>query len=139
MNAALIVAIILGCILRFPTRDYLMRDTVRQYPVKALSYLQQFHPQGRVFSDCLWGGYLIWNVRHIPVFMDSRIDIFEYNGVFADYLEALGGKNTLEVLNKYRIRYVLFPQESPVAYLLMHNVGWKIDYKDGTTVLLERK
>ena len=40
----------------------------------------------RCCNDCLWGGYLIWNVRDIPVFIDSRIDIYEYNGVFADYL-----------------------------------------------------
>lgn len=138
LNAALMIAIVLGCILRFPRPEYLWRDTVRNYPVKALSYLQQFHPEGRVFNDCLWGGYLIWNARHIPVFIDSRIDIFEYNGVFADYLDAMGGKNTLEILDKYNIRYVLYSRESTVAYLLMHNPGWKIDYQDGTAVLLER-
>jgi len=138
LNAALMVAIILFCIWRFPSSNYLWRDTVRGYPVKAMSYLSQFQPQGRVFNDCLWGGWLIWNARHIPVFMDSRIDIFEYNGVFADYLDAMGGKNTLELLDKYRIRYVLYKQESPVTYLLMHNTGWKVDYQDGTTVLLER-
>ena len=138
LNAAFMIAIVLGCILRFPTSAYLWRDTVRQYPVKATNYLQAFHPQGRVFNDCLWGGYLIWNVRQVPVFIDSRIDIFEYNGVFADYLDAMGGKNTLELLDKYRIRYVLYPQVSPVAYLLTHNTGWKVDYQDGTTVLLER-
>lgn len=138
LNALLIVAIVVGCGLRFPSREYLWRDTVRNYPVKALTYLQQLHPEGRVFNDCLWGGYLIWNARQIPVFMDSRIDIYEYNGVFADYLDAIGIRRTREVLNKYRIRYVLFKQASPVAYLLMHSTGWKIDYDDGTTVLLER-
>ena len=61
----------------------------------------------------------------IPVFIDSRIDIYEYSGVFADYLDAIGVKNTLEILDKYHIRYVLYQQESPVAYLLMHNAGWK--------------
>ena len=106
--------------------------------MKALPYLKQFQPQGRVFNDCLWGGYLVWNARNIPVFIDSRIDIYEYNGVFADYLDALGIKKTLEILNKYHIRYVLYPQESPVAYLLLHNTGWKTKYEDGTTVLLER-
>ncbi len=138
LNAILIIAMVAGCVLRFPTRQYLWRDTIRNYPVKALSYLQQFHPEGRVFNDCLWGGYLIWNARQIPVFIDSRIDIFEYNGVFADYLDAMGGKNTLEILDKYGIRYVLYKQDSVVAYLLMHTPGWKVDYQDGTTVLLER-
>jgi hypothetical protein len=138
LNAILIAAILAGCAWRFPSRDYLMRGTVRNYPVKALSYLRDFHPAGRVFNDCLWGGYLIWNQPNIPVFIDSRIDIYEYNGVFADYLDAIGIKNTLEILDKHRIRYVLFPRESPLAYLIMNTSGWKTDYEDGTTVLLER-
>ena len=138
MNAILIIGIFVGCTLRFPSDEYLWRDTTREYPVKAMGYLQQFHPQGRVFNECLWGGYLIWNARHIPVFMDSRIDIYEYNGVFADYLDAIGVKNTLEIFSKYNIRYVLFKKESPISYLLMHNAGWKVNYADGTAVLLER-
>jgi hypothetical protein len=138
LNAVLIVGILAACVWRFPSRDFLMRETVRDYPVKALSYLKAFHPQGRVFNEFLWGGYLIWNVRDIPVFIDSRIDIYEYKGVFADYLDAMGLKNTLEILDKYHIRYVLYKRESPVAYLLMHNSGWKTRYQDGTTVLLER-
>ncbi len=138
LNALIIAALLAGCVWRFPSRDYLLRDTVRSYPVKARDYLQQFQARGRVFNDCLWGGYLIWNVRNIPVFIDSRIDIYEYNGVFADYLDAIGIKNTLGILDKYHIRYVLFPQESPVAYLVTHTSGWKVDYQDGTTVLLER-
>ncbi|MGA2904363.1 MAG: hypothetical protein ABSD98_11065 [Candidatus Korobacteraceae bacterium] len=138
LNALLILAVLAACMWKLPSRDYLMRQTVQSYPVKALSYLQQFQPQGRVFNDCLWGGYLIWNARNIPVFIDSRIDIYEYNGVFADYLDAMGIKNTLEILDKYHIRYVLYKQDSSVAYLLMHNSGWKTRYQDGTTVLLER-
>ncbi len=51
------------------------------------------------------------------MFIDSRIDIYEYNGVFADYLDAIGIKNTLEILDKYHIRYVLFPEDNSVAYL----------------------
>ncbi len=138
LNAILIAGILASCMWRLPGREYLMRDTVRNYPVKALPYLRTFQPEGPVFNDCLWGGYLIWNVRHIPVFIDSRIDIYEYSGVFADYLDVIGINKTLEVLDKYHIRYVLFPCGSPVAYLLLHNNGWKTDYQDETTVLLER-
>ena len=66
---AILMAVLLGlCIWRFPSRDQLMRDTIQSYPVKALNYLQHFQPQGRVFNDCLWGGYLIWNVAQ-----DSRL------------------------------------------------------------------
>ena len=138
LNVVLMIAIASACAWRFPSADHLLRDTVKTYPVNASGYLRQFHPQGRVFNDFLWGGYLIWNYRDLPVFIDSRIDIFEYNGVFADYLDAIGVKNALEILDKYNIRYVLFRRESPLTYLLMHNAGWKTDYEDGTTVLLEK-
>jgi len=138
LNAIFMVVIVVGCVWRFPSAQFLMRDTINKYPYRALNYLHQFQPRGPVFNDCLWGGYLIWNVRNIPVFIDSRIDIYEYNGVFADYLDALGIKNTLEILNKYHIRYVLFPHQSAVAYLLMNNSGWKTRYQDETTILLER-
>lgn len=138
LNAVLIIGIIAGCVWRFPTPEYLLRDTVKNYPVKALPYLQQFRPQGRVFNHFLWGGYLIWNARHIPVFIDSRVDIYEYRGVFADYLDAIGIKNTLGIFDKYQIRYVLYPKDSPISYLLLHTAGWKIDYDDGTTILFER-
>ena len=138
LNAALTLVIIGGCAWRLPSRDFLQRDTTRNYPVKALPYLRQLHPKGRMFNDCLWGGYLIWNVRDIPVFIDSRIDIYEYNGVFADYLDAIGVNNTLRILDKYQIRYVLDRKDSPVAYLLMNTHAWKANYQDELTVLLER-
>jgi hypothetical protein len=138
LNLLLIVAIVAGCARQFPTEEFLLRDTQRNYPVKALEYLRGFHPEGRVLNDYLWGGYLIWNVRHIPVFIDSRVDIFEYNGVFADYLDLTQLRNGLEILDKYHIRYVLYRKNSAVAYLLMNSPGWKTRYQDATTILLER-
>ncbi len=138
LNFVFIAAMVTGVVWRFPSQDFLLRDTVRNYPVRAMGYLATFHPRGPVFNDCLWGGYLVWNLREVPVFIDSRIDIYEYNGVFADYLDAIGIDRPLAVLDKYRIDYVLFRKESPLAYLLMNTTGWKTDYRDDTTVLLER-
>src|ERR1017187_1055 len=138
LNAVIILGILAGCIWTLPSERHLMEDTVKDYPVKALPYLQQFQPAGRVLNDYLWGGYLILNARHIPDFVDSRVDIFEYNGVFQDYLDIMGVKRPLELFDKYHIRYVLYEKDTPLAYLLLHNPGWKTNYDDGTTVLLER-
>ncbi len=138
LNGAIILAILIGCSWTFPSAKYLMEDSVKLYPVKATAYLQQFHPQGRVFADYLWGGYMIWNVRQIPVFVDSRVDIYEYKGVFGDYLDAMGLVKPLEVLDKYHIQYVLFTKDKPLSYLLAHAPGWKIDYQDDNAMLFER-
>lgn len=109
-----------------------------EYPTRALGYLKEFHPRARVFNDYLWGGYLIWNTPQIPVFIDSRVDLFERNGTFKDYLDAIHIVNSLAILDKYDIGYVLFRRDTPLVYLLSHNPAWKIDYQDETTVLLER-
>ena len=53
-------------------------------------------------------------------------------------LDAIGVNNTLRILDKYHIRYVLDRKDSPVAYLLMNTRDWKTDYQDDVTVLLER-
>ena len=86
----------------------------------------------------LYGGYLGWSDRNLKVFIDSRIDIFEYAGVLQDYLDLLGLTKSQEILDKYGIRYVLFPPNEPLAYTLRHDPGWKVTYSDQVCVLLER-
>lgn len=139
LNAAIILVVLGGAIWSFPTSKFLMENTITDYPVKALPYLQQWKPEGRVFNDYLWGGYLIWNVPQIPVFVDSRVDIFDHRGIFGDYLDAMGVKRPMEIFDKYHIRYVLYGKDKPLAYLLLHTPGWKVKYDDGTTVLFERE
>lgn len=72
------------------------------------------------------------------MFVDSRVDIFERNGVFLDYLNAQKLRGSLAILDKYSIRYVLFERKAALSYLLEHTPGWKIDYQDPTTILFER-
>ena len=100
----------------------------------------------------LWGGYLEWNDPALKIFVDSRADIFVYTGVLQDYLDLLGSDSLVRrldpVLQKYQIRYVLFPpgdsanpllSGSGITYLLQHNPEWKIDYQDKVCVLMERQ
>ena len=139
LNAVLILAMVGGCVWRLPRDPVLWRDTVRDYPVKVLPQLQTLPAGARLFNDYLWGGYLIWNARDVPVFIDSRVDIFEYNGVFGDYLDVLDMKGALAILDKYDIRYVLFRSQSPLTYLLSNTSGWQQTYRDDTAVMFERK
>jgi hypothetical protein len=86
----------------------------------------------------LWGGYLGWNNNNLRVFVDSRVDIFEYAGVLRDYLDLLGLKNVDTVLDKYRIQYILFPKSEPVVSLLSKDSAWTVVYSDDLCVLLQR-
>lgn len=139
LNAAIMVCCLVAIVGQYPTNKQLEKAGCGQYPCQALQYLSSFHPQGNVFNEFRWGGYLIWNTRQIPVFIDSRVDIFEHHGVFADYLHAVQLKDSLRILAKYKIRYVIFEKNAPLSYLLEHTQQWKVDYEDDTTIVLEQK
>jgi len=86
----------------------------------------------------LWGGYINWRDPSLKIFLDSRVDIFEYSGVLQDYLDLLSLTKSEPLLEKYRIRYVLFPPDEPLTYVLERDPGWKVLYRDRISVLLER-
>src|ERR1700733_245332 len=102
--------------LKAPNQITTNNDT--RYPNKALPFLDNFHPDGNLFNEFTWGGFLIWHEHQIPVFMDSRVDIFEYNGTFKDYLDIAHLKDSIALLNKHEIKYVLFPKDAQLITLL---------------------
>jgi hypothetical protein len=138
LNGAILFALLCFVIGRLRGEDHVDRHAQKLYPTEALPFLASFHPQGRVFNEYLWGGYMIWNLHGWPVFIDSRVDIFEYNGTFKDYLDIIRIKDSLGLLDKYKIRYVLYEKDSPLVYLLQHTGGWEADYQDERVILLER-
>ena len=139
LNLAMIAAMAAIIIWQIPSNAQLSSGIAAEFPVAAIGHLNSIAANDRVLNDYDWGGYLIWNTRQIPVFVDSRVDIFEYSGIFADYLDIMGVKNSLELLRKHDIQYVLFAREKPLSYLLRNSPGWKVQYEDNVAVLFERK
>jgi len=137
-NAVLLLLLGLMLSQHLPSNAKLEQSGAASFPLRAQTYLSRWRPQGNVFNDFLWGGFLIWNDRQVPVLIDSRVDIFEYNGVFRDYLDAACLKNSLAILDKYHIRHVVFRKDAPLVYLLEHTAGWKVEYEDQTTAILGR-
>jgi hypothetical protein len=136
-NAALLLALVFLAVFHSPASR--RTDAAEaKFPLQALPFLSGFHPDGNVFNEYIWGGFLEWHARQIPVMIDSRADIFEYNGTFKDYLDATALKGTNDVLNKYKIRYILFERDAPMISFLLQTPAWKVDYEDRTTILLER-
>src|SRR5262249_10848931 len=122
------------------------------YPAGVLPYLKAHPLQGNVLNLYLWGGYLGFHDPDLKDFIDSRVDIFQYAGVFDDYLTLMGADNLRhrpdQILQKYNIRYVLFPPsesknplhaEGELVYILEQDPNWKTLYKDKVCILLERQ
>jgi hypothetical protein len=138
INALAILLMVGGMVHYWPTSAKLQGLVDQQYPAEVLPYLRAHPPAGPMLNFYIWGGYLGWNDRNVRVFVDSRVDIFEYAGVFADYIDLLGLKQPKSILDKYKIRYVLFPHSEPLTYVLEHDPEWKVVFKGGISVLLER-
>jgi hypothetical protein len=138
INAAVIGLMIIGMVHYWPKSAEIQTALAKQYPVEILPYLKAHPPDGPMLANSLWGGYIEWYDRDLKTFIDSRIDIFEYAGVLQDYLELISIQRPFAVLDKYKIRYVLFPPKDPLVYLLQHSPGWRPIYTGKTCVLMER-
>ncbi|HEX3968831.1 MAG TPA: hypothetical protein VHW70_12765 [Edaphobacter sp.] len=125
---------------RWPTTKILNDDLAKKMPIGGTHYLQTHMASGeRVFNHYMYGGWMIWNQPSIPTFVDSRTDIFEYKGVLADYLDAIGLKNSLAIVDRYRVKYIFFPsKDDPFTYFLRHTDGWHVVYDDGVSCVFER-
>jgi len=137
LNAVFVIAVIAFIVLRFPSESNLAQDVKAAYPVDAARQLQSLtHGDGgRILNDYQWGGYLILNYPDIPVFVDSRADVFEHQGVLKEYKRFLDLKESLEVTDNYHIRYALLTSKSSQAYFLAHAPGWRTVYRDDVATI----
>jgi len=97
------------------------------------------HLNGRMFNQYVWGGYIEWNAPQLRPFVDGRTDIFVYNGTFDEHFNATMIKKPIEMLDKYRIDYVLLGSQQPLAYVLEHSPGWRPIYSDEVAKLYGRQ
>jgi len=139
LNAVVILIIFAALIHYWPTNSKVEPTLQQSYPTGVLPYLNTHPLDGNLLNFYLWGGYMGWNDPQIKVFVDSRVDIFEYEGVLNDYLSILMLKNPDSIIDRYRIKYVLFPPSEPYTYVLEHDPRWKVLYKDKICVLLQKQ
>src|SRR5262249_12224157 len=135
---AVIVAIFAALIHYWPTSAELQQSVQEEYPVGVVSHLRSHPTATPMLNFYLWGGYLGWNDNNVKVFVDSRVDIFEYAGVLKDYLDLLGVKAAKPVLQKYGIQCILFPPDEPLTAVLEHDPEWRVVYRDDISVLFQR-
>jgi hypothetical protein len=108
----------------------------KAFPVAAASQLEQAGLYGGVFTEDLWGGYLIY--REYPrgrVFIDGRSDF--YGADFAGkYIKAMGAQAGWErYLSRYGVETVLLPPDAPLAGALKQSSAWHLVYDDGVALI----
>ncbi len=122
----------------FPSPERLQAQISGFFPVRAIAFLRAHPQEGRMFNLYQWGGYQEWMLRDVKTFVDSRSDIFDYKGVLQDEVDVINLKNTQEILDRYRISYILYPAETSLSYFLSKMPQWEQIYNDGQAVIFRR-
>jgi hypothetical protein len=138
LNAAIIAVVIGVMIWRFPAEDRLRARVAEIFPEAALSYMEKAGMTDHVLNEYFYGGYMTWRSPEIKDFIDGRADLFVYNGTFDDYVRFSRIDQSLEILDKYKIKYVLLSRQNPNAYLLGNVPRWRRVYNDNLATVFAR-
>lgn len=141
LNAVLMVSILVGLGLTLPSRKNLEKVVAKDYPRKAIQYINNHAVPGPTLNEYGWGGYLLYTpAYHRKVFVDGRADFYEYAGVLSDYLDIRNVKpDAVLLLHKYNIQSCLIHQDGALATLLSALPGWKEVYKDKLAAIFVRQ
>ena len=121
-----------------PSESKLKESVAKELPIHTV---QALRPEWRTLNIDDFGGLMDFYGK--SSFVDTRWDTFDHHGVMKDFVDILHFKNSLALLDQYRIDHVLMRDNEPLPYLLMHTGGWREVARepagDDTCVLLERK
>jgi hypothetical protein len=109
-------------------------------PVQATEVLVQRGVRDPIFSQDSWGGYLIYCLYpRNRVFVDDRHDLYGEE-FLKEYLKSIRLAPEWEkFLSEKHVNWALLPAKSSLANMLEETSKWNLVYRDGTSVLLERK
>lgn len=106
----------------------------RGLPVGAVGYIKREHPPGHVFNSYNWGGYLIWELRDYPVYVDGRTDLYS-DELLTGWLDIVGAQPGWQAqLEAWDVQLILLEPHWPLSKVLAYE-GWQLIYEDDVSVL----
>mgnify|MGYP000185609570 CR=1 FL=1 len=106
------------------------------FPVNAVNFLERNLPQGKVFNEYTWGGYLEFRLfPSVRVFIDGNNDFFG-EALVREYLDIINARDGWqENLARYDVRWVIVPPERAIAKELARSAEWQEIYRDKSAVI----
>ena len=138
LNAIIMTAVVAAMVAFFPSQARLQQKVDEKFPVAALDFMHGQGISGKVFNELSWGGYMEWNTPQLKPFIDTRLDIFMYNGAFTDKMKVGSLQAPLEILDKRNFDYVLVRPDDPLTYVLEHSTIWRSIYSDKVAIVFSR-
>lgn len=106
-------------------------------PARAVQWIKDNQPRGRIFNSYNWGGYLTWELRDYPVFIDGRADLYGAQ-IISEWNEIVNGTDKgLALLDAHKINLVFLEPNYPLLEKLSQH-GWEKSYGDSKIVIYQR-
>ncbi|MBA3532206.1 MAG: hypothetical protein H0T73_09830 [Ardenticatenales bacterium] len=110
------------------------------FPVGAVDVLSGKLPEGEMFNEFAWGGYLLYHLwPEERVFIDAQTDFYG-EALTREFLQVAEAEPGWEALLEQRgVRWVILPPTRPLVRWLAQTPGWVQVYKDETAEVWERQ
>lgn len=106
-------------------------------PVDAAAFIQENLPEGNLFNSYNWGGYLIWELRDAPVFVDGRTDLYN-DEIISQWMQVYQAQTGWEeVMQRWHIDWLFIEKDAPLARVV-EQAGWQRLYADDLAVIYKR-
>lgn len=113
-----------------------------QMPAKAIEFLKNKMPEGKMFNDAQYGDVIIWHLaakgNPVKVFVDTRFDMYGDQHMQDYYCMRNCQKGWRQLFEKYQFDWVFLPREGNLSEKLWKSEDWKLVYNDKTSVIFVR-
>jgi hypothetical protein len=113
------------------------------FPEKAVSFIRNEKPEGRIFNYYTWGGYLIRYLPEYPAFIDGRGLAEKTDDAYHAVLWSDAWENTLD---EYGVKVIVMPGISldsgtlfPLTLHLFEASEWYLVYQDDWSLVFVKK
>lgn len=136
-----VIAVFVGLGIRAETlgKGQILRFPHDRFPVSAVEYIKREGIRGNMFNELNWGGYLLYTLYpDYKVFIDGQTDFYgeALTREYARVANVLPGWE--QVLDRYDVRWVIFPTQSHLSWALSENPSWSLAYSDETASIFVR-
>jgi hypothetical protein len=146
LTGALVYGAVLVFVITLPAgglADRLLspRFNPQRFPVAAADFIRQTKPEGNMFSNDQFGGYLIYRLYpQIKVFVDGRSDFYRQGAVLEDFDRiVMVNPQWSESLNKYDVQWMVLQRNEPLATVALMSGQWTSVHEDSVALVLVRK
>jgi hypothetical protein len=141
LNSTLLILLFCACLLKLgmaTSGQIIEKFKTQLYPVEAVRWIEENQPEGNIFNSYNWGGYLTWELRKYPVFVDGRTDLFG-DEVLDIYSRVITGDEGWDKnLDDYSIDLILIEREAGLTDAIVGDPNWEMVYGDNIAVVYTR-